>query len=63
MKYRFSEIFRFGDWSWERPYKGKYGCQVFDYETHAYIDCIICDTLEEVYAKIKELKSEVKNEI
>ena len=47
MKYRFSEIFRFGDWSWERPYFGKYGCQVFD-ETGSYIKCIICDTWEEV---------------
>lgn len=59
MKYRFSEIFRFGNWSWERPYLGKYGCQVFD-ETDAFIKCIICDTWEEVRAKIKELKSEEK---
>lgn len=57
MKYRFSEIFRFGDWSWERPYFGKYGCQVFD-ETGGYIKCIICDTREEVEQRKEELKKE-----
>lgn len=56
MKYRFSEIIRFGNyWSWERPYAGKYGCQVFD-ERGAYITFILCNTREEVEKKIEKLK-------
>lgn len=56
MKYSFSEIWRFGDWSFEKEYKGKYGCQVFN-EDGTYVTCLICDTIKEVYEQIKEWRN------
>ena len=58
MKYSFSEISRFEDYGYNRRegIVGKYGCQVFD-ENGAYVTCLICDTMEEVKEKIKELKT------
>lgn len=56
MKYKFSEIWEFSDWSFEKEYKGKYGCQVFD-SKGTYVTCLICDTLEEIKEQIKKWKN------